>query len=882
MSKQVQLEILDHLRPYLRAIYNVSPNTSTDIDLFSSDNYAVARFMLNKCFNSTVSDIDILPQFLLSLREFAINISKYDAPLKFTSPIGALTWNTRIGKYINLADAATGHIQSSIVAVMNEYFINNEYYLEDIPLKLSTANYAVNHEYVLTDSFVNEVIDELNTVINQSDVIKNTPNCSEFLTKIQQLDASKIGKISFIINKTLNDETGLDSKMINGELMTKLFDAIVKNINLIAGKCFEIPYLTYGNNEKVRALIEKIRTQDVEKDDLDIFFLFFSVVYNDGKKDTIITNASSLKTLDSSKLPSTRINLKKISAETYVTDYLICRWLPTVLPETKIYLNYGFTDTILENQEPYVVKAFFFTEYNGSQHTFDAELDIFKSGLGSAQNSLQTCLKHNDFSPKESLERGVKTDIKTKLLNFISGKMVGKEGPSEKYVGTLMFDNNNDKENRILRASYNGWKYNKSTGKYEKFYEASGKMIEYDPNANADEFFVSQCKALGDKDEMSCTQLMEKILMDDNSSSSIKELLSDSEFYTGYINGRMRDIHPKLAKKILKNLGFKEVQFTTKLGTRVNLIEPYQNWLNRFVRTNKELKGLYDNLVSEGGEELRLFLKLLVKAVNDEKTMSTLSTKEKQEVKADYSSKEEEMRRLKELSEQFGVPVYEGKASATPRLSLEQIKRGFGPEPDIYGPKFDSNLNLLNGYTDFATATMSPFLFLINSQFPGIKISQPYRFTNTRGSMTGGYCHDYDGAEIKVDTAFDLKSSQLKLTWKQLYDELYNSGVDLDIKYVEHINGLIDALECGEASLLLNFSRIKKLSELIKADPSIISDYPDGSDHVFTRDEIAAIAQTFNKKMKDHIERVNKGFDLLSNLKNRSVLGEIEIKDINV
>jgi hypothetical protein len=175
---------------------------------------------------------------------------------------------------------------------------------------------------------------------------------------------------------------------------------------------------------------------------------------------------------------------------------------------------------------------------------------------------------------------------------------------------------------------------------------------------------------------------------------------------------------------------------------------------------------------------------------------------------------------------------------------------------------------------------MSPFLYLVNAAFPGIKISEPYRLTNTRGgSLSGGNCSDYDGTEIDVNSGFDLKSKQLKDFWEQLKT---SSGLNLKPDYVENIDGLIESIECAEASLLLNFSRIKKLSELIKVDPSIVNEYDDGSSHIFSRDEIATIAKTFNEKMKDYVERLNKSFDLLSNLSNRAVIGNIELEDIQV
>ena len=70
----------------------------------------------------------------------------------------------------------------------------------------------------------------------------------------------------------------------------------------------------------------------------------------------------------------------------------------------------------------------------------------------------------------------------------------------------------------------------------------------------------------------------------------------------------------------------------TKLGTRVSILEPYQNWLTRFAKPNYKLKKLYETLNSPSGAELKLFLKLLIKAVNDEKTMGVLSEKEKVEL----------------------------------------------------------------------------------------------------------------------------------------------------------------------------------------------------------------------------------------------------------
>ncbi len=868
-SSKTQLQILNHLRPYLRAIYNVNPDISRPIDLFGNSQYEVARYMLNKCYGEVYTNNDVAANFMCALTLFAQDVKKYDLPLKAESPVGLITLTTRNHGFIDFYTPNVGGLLQKAIQEELDSVIQNNIPIYDNKYK-GESNLTLTAKITLLPEFVNSVMANLIDKINTNQIIRNLPECQEFIYKIDDLarlgDSLEIdivknymGTRQYIKDLEANFKPSVDNER---ELIEKLFSTIVKEINKIASKCFEIPYLTYASSNEVRGLIDTIRTKDIDQTDLDIFFTLFSVIYKKGSQDVLLNNAQAVKQLNSSILPSVRINMKKLPNTRSL--YMLENWLPTVPIGSFIYFSNVGRFTV-NDQEQNSVKDYFSTimltkDYYGKfQQPFD-DLVLFSQN---DYKQISQCIAPTS----------VKSDVnvKTRLLQFISGKSEEKAGEKSKYLGTVLFDNNNAEEAKVLRASYNGWKLNKSTGTYEK--NVNGKMVALDPSVDTESFYVSQCEALS-LDEMTCTQLMEKILVDDSSSKSIADILNEVNFASAIANGKMRDVHPKLAKKILKNLGFKEIQFTTRLGTKVNIIEPYQNWLNRFVKSNKDLAGLYEILNSESGAELRLFLKLLIKAVNDEKTMSVLSEKEKGELEPDYSVVAQEKATMNKLSKELGIPVYKQSVQQKPVLSLEQIRRGFGPDIDL-GLKIDPQLNFMNSYNDFNTISMSPFLFLVNKAFPGINITAPFRFTSTKGSMTGGSCSDYDGTEIDVNSGFDLKSKQLRNTWEEL-----KSKIPIDSTYAQNLEGVVESIECGEASLLLNLARIKKLSELIKAEPSILADK--GEAGVFTREEIATIANTFNQKMDEYTKRLNKGFDLLTNLENKAVLGQIELSDIVV
>jgi hypothetical protein len=489
MSQQLQqLEILDHLRPYLKAIYNVSGNITEQVDLFN-DQYKTARFMLNKCYNAALSDDDIAPNFMVALKKFAENVRLYDMPLKADSPIGVLVHRNKSKSYFDstLIDDGEGLILQAIKKLLNKNTSNDVFEYSYNRSNNNTGNQIV----YLRPKYFEEILNNLQQLIKKSEIIVNRFDCTEFIAKINALkiDNFQEDDLKLIVNIMfpINLETDLSREQYENKLLlNKVFNVIAKKINEIGGKCFEIPYLTYSTSKETRTLIDKMYKEEIDPVETDIFFTLFSIIQFDGKDEKMISNIQTLKQLDNNNLNNLRINLKKVEKESFISQYLIENWLPLVKPGGKIYYN---DKDFLVVSKPYIsgtqllemygihsvyIREFFNNIVSGIPVDINYFLNIFEK---TNPKSLDNCL--NEYKPGPSTDKE-STDTKTTLLNFISGRMEEKPGPKSKYFGTVQFDTNNDNETKVLRASYNGWKLNKSTGKYEK--SVNGKLVEYEPS----------------------------------------------------------------------------------------------------------------------------------------------------------------------------------------------------------------------------------------------------------------------------------------------------------------------------------------------------------------------------------------------------------------
>jgi hypothetical protein len=453
----------------------------------------------------------------------------------------------------------------------------------------------------------------------------------------------------------------------------------------------------------------------------------------------------------------------------------------------------------------------------------------------------------------------------------------------DRYLEVLKFDTNDMDDLRMLSAYKNGWTWNGTT--WSK--KLGTTTIEFDPKKTNDavlsQFIDTQCEAIGQSGATKCTQILEKILSDNIDGKALNDLLTQNNFDA--TTGDLTSIHPKLAKKVLKNFGFKEVQFTTSLGTSYKMIEPVDHWISRFVCTKSELKDSCALLRSAKGKNLRLFLKLLVKAVNEDKRYNTsLSTSSSRVV--DTAAEKAEQERL---YREYGLPIYEYTGTpTTSTISLEEIKRGYGPKMDsIYGLRFDGGLNLMGSPLDISTASMLPFLMLSTQglgRVPGFRVNlnKPLSFMSTGGMVGGTSVTDvFTNEELDVSTGFDLKSNEIKSIWTDLRAKIGELSSKLEPGYEQKIDNIVNDLIQKEASLLNNLSRIQKLKQLLDADPSLLSSGT-GDSGAFKPEDVKKVADTFNTKMDEYRKSFNRASNILERLNGQTLMGVFKYTDIDV
>ncbi len=449
----------------------------------------------------------------------------------------------------------------------------------------------------------------------------------------------------------------------------------------------------------------------------------------------------------------------------------------------------------------------------------------------------------------------------------------------ERYLEVFRFDRNDENEIRQLAAYKNGWTWNSSTGKYSK--NLGSTTLEFDPMSADDStitnFIANQCVALGKTTD--CNTILETVLSDNVNARTLNDLLTKSNFSAS--SSKLESIHPKLAKKVLKNFGFKEVQFTTSFGNKINMIEPVDNWITRFVCTKSELKESCNLLRSAQGKDLRLFLKLLVKAVNEDKKYNTSMSGTSSSRVIDTAAEQAELERL---NREYGLPIYKytGVSAKPSSLSLEEIKRGYGSKMDsIYGLRFDGGLNLIGSPLDFSTASMLPFLMLSAQglgRVPGFRINlnKPLNFMYTSGMIGGAQVADvFTNEQLDISTGFDLKSNELKKTWDSILVKLSDQ---LETSYKTKIEQTIDELIQKEASLLNNLARIQKLKQILDIDPSLVKS--GSSAGAFTAEDVKRVADTFNTKMDDYRKTFNRASNMLDRLNGQTLMGIFKYTDI--
>jgi hypothetical protein len=930
-SQTKTIPILDSLRPYLKAINMICPNPTGAVcptpRLFRAD--SPTKLYLNGCFKkadgSSYNNDDIAPEFLYALIKFGEEVSEIDESVTRDSPIGLInddprqiklsnmfSLNQPDGGYIYRAISQSyGQLAPEVFGMgLSDYVRNNPQLFKG--QVINNADGTINLvDFGLSDNEISKILTSIKTQVNSQAAFK-VPDCTSFVNALAAVRPQDIN------TKSLNAQNIPNNKeaVLLG-LYASLYDQAKKAISANGRKCFEIPHKDYNNTQEVRDIIDLLLSGEVIPEESQLFFSIFEIIsggrtFNNIGQLKMYTNSDQYRKFDM------RINLKPsvfLGPGAMGVVPSITTWIPTLLTGGKVYFNADpsvYIDSSVANGQIPAALFLISAGQSGKIGLDDEELEGLKDrikvvkaygqsrGLNSktilskctstpigqaavlgtvqGQSAPASTSNTNTGVPVVVPSTGPST-INTKVGDFL--KSASKPSSSvDRYLEVFRFDRNDIDEIQQLNAYKNGWSWNGS--KYSK--QLGKTTIEFDPLVADDvtitNFITTQCDALG-KGVADCNTILETILSDDVNTRTLNDLLIKSGFSVQ--SSSLKDIHPKLAKKVLKNFGFKEVQFTTSFGNRVNMIEPVDNWISRFVCTKSELADSCTLLRSAKGKDLRLFLKLLVKAVNEDKRYNTSLSATTSSHVVDIAKEKAEQERL---NREYGLPIY--KYTGTPTtstLSLEEIKRGYGPKMDnIYGLRFDGSLNLIGSPLDFNTASMLPFLMLSSQglgRVPGFRINlnKPLSFMSTSGMVGGATVNDvFTNEDLDISTGFDLKSNEIKNTWMDLKGKL---KAELESSYEQKIEKIINDLIQQEASLLNNLSRIQKLKQLLDADPSLISSGT-GDSGAFKPEDVKKVADTFNTKMDEYRKSFNRASNILERLNGQTLMGVFKYTDIDI
>ncbi len=836
MSSQT-LPIFDYLRNYLLTCNRTIGNAETDIDSISDLPEPVKIYLSGECYDPAYTG-KISPEFTSSVAKFSENLSKYDI----------ITTNNSIRDYFSSDISNRNNLLGRALREVSKNYTLNQ--LSDIPRNDGTNNmlfgevaaqangytkYKVKPQTKFLTLVLNKFLELLNAEITKNNL---TTSCDDFIRDVKTISTT-FSFTNFIENTVIENKSTLNT--IRDKVTQEVFRMLRQRFDESAKKCFTIPVITYGKaSPEFKLTCDRYATNVADKSEQDLFDKFFILEF-----ETIDATGKKVP------LPQDdwRIQIKKVPGS--ANKLLILNWIPSTMD-----YFYDTTNFVDVSKQPTLRKLSYELIVNGTT-AGNSQLNIIGQGIDAFIRS--PGIKMVDPNPKCSVS-GPKPNVslvKQEVFKWLKSPF---PTPSIRSPGSLVKAKEmveKDPEFARLIELANGWIY--QDGKFKK--KIGSEFIEYNADT-ADDFVDEQCTAMG-LNPAKCLMFLEGVVKGDT--TQLNKIISDPSFLSAVNAGMIKDIHPLLALKVLKVLGFKEKYQTDSRGVRSTKIESFEEWVERFVKSAPGLQQLYIEINADPVNHfnMRLFLKMLVSLINNNPSILGNTSKfVEPSTKPIQPLTPEQDAALTEYFRKKGIKRYVPKSNTSdvPRMSLNDIRRGLKTlDPFYQGIRFNE-LDLLGSYNDVTTSALLPFLRILTGVYRGDEEYALQGFNIDFPSVENLTVRQTGGVSETKQTSFKLYSEEIEKVYKGIVEKLnrYNKTIDVGVK--QKMEKSIEDMRVLEKDILENLLRMQKYSQIVEMKNDL-------SSQIINQDDIRQVSENFDQIVKDY----NKAY-----YKSNSILDTIE------
>lgn len=605
-----KLGIFDYLGGYLAQAYESCVDGSPDtegVDIISShckDNtyqqYYMAKYYPKT--NNGAKPADVPVEFVKALAKFALNLRKYDnrtgkgsikQPLTDTltrfffqhSPFihnAIITDNFEISRNDHAEDDAGGHADDAGGHADHGAYVEDPDMHHD-PFAEAHGG-AVGDTYDQTMYNLNQLKNALSGTIYPIKMSQEQKNA--LLQAIQNLNPVKN-----VYKETDVAITPENASTINREVLGKVIKDIEEQLKHNLANSFELNYTTAGNEQQVKKLLAKLKSdKDIPEIEMKLFNAYLNVQHNNGDKWEEVSS-NNFNEIDLDKPENYRVNVKTMmisndlrnSPETMAipTAPIITNLIP-IVPTRTVFLSHGSFPT---NQLGLELKIMFidFYENTTANTEFGGQLDL----------------------------SAVPRDLPIDLSKWVADQVANLSIPQ---ITALDRDDSDEIAHEIVR---NGWvRLDNNTYKREM---SDGESIVYKPTDKNFNDLVNVHNNCANthvftQDYTKCSKYLTAVLTGDV--NQLAEFVKSSGFDWDKARTAINDVHPLLALKTLKSFGFR-VKVTNDRVANIKLlkIQSCEDWKNLFL--TERFKDHADAITKiKNDVQLCEYLELLVQLVN--------------------------------------------------------------------------------------------------------------------------------------------------------------------------------------------------------------------------------------------------------------------------
>jgi hypothetical protein len=642
-----QLPIFDNIRDYFNAIAIAGITGEESIDKTGDKGYIPSLYYNYNCYNNNddKNDINIPVEFVLRAVKFIKNINEnYDKMVtknSILSIFNQIEGNSILGK---IRTEVFGEFENIIPTLEPTYYgrtlpknnqvlalendknikIFKKIFVKEIEYKISS--YVGTSFDIKPNELTEDIVKELYTLLSKE--INDIKECTPLKKHIKFEDFSKaIKDIKSYDNIYLNDYIS--------NVIESTFEKIQKLIKNKANQCYEMGYI-YGESkpDDAKKTIDLYLSYYHDSLDCLIFDYFFEILDDNGKKIKHSSELSStevvarnlfLSGLNTEKL---RINMKKNEdGKPFLLNWIPAKFMHlenNVISKITLYdICTCYLFDIFENEPQRETKKIIDVILNNELKKINAKCEKY---ISEHKNLLPEKVAVAVFDNNNKIN---KTLASNKIVEWLKAPITHEVKPviPHKYLDEDYDDKASDQFGALKPSE---WIYER--GVYKKYDNNTKRYVPWNPNVKneadrnkmEEEFHDNQCAALNTINDDKCNKILKQIIESPSPNfTSINEIINKDNFVSDINAGNIYKIHPKLALQLLKILGYKLIINYTPTGERITSIESFTNWFNRFLiqSEDEELQKLAEHIKNGLHHNVKVFLQLLIKTVNDKSTI---------------------------------------------------------------------------------------------------------------------------------------------------------------------------------------------------------------------------------------------------------------------